>query len=103
MAAAKRTVKGTIIITGGAGGLGRGIAISIASLKSYKLALIDVKNMEETMKLCRGVNEYVEMKSYQIDISNANDLKTTINKINNEFGPISSLVNNAGLIYLNEI
>eukprot|EP01084_Bolivina_argentea_P085408 154359_1 len=96
-------MKSTVVITGAAGGLGRGMAISIASLKCYKLALIDIKNMDETIKLCHGVNEYVEIQPYQMDISNSKDLKATINKISVEFGPISSLINNAGLIYLNEI
>ena len=97
------TVQGTVVITGAAGGLGRGMAIAIASMKRYKLALIDIKNMDETIKLCHGVNEYIKVKSYQIDISNLQDLKTTIFEINDTFGPISSLINNAGLIYLNEI
>ena len=96
-------MKPTVIITGGAGGLGQGMAISIASLKCYKLALIDVKNMDETIKLCRGVDEFSDIKSFQIDISNSDDLKATIDEINHGFGPIASVINNAGLIYLNEI
>eukprot|EP01084_Bolivina_argentea_P181126 312863_1 len=93
----------TMIITGAAGGIGRGIAIAVASMKCYKLALIDIKKCDETIKLCQGVNEFIEIKQYKIDVSNSNALKSTIQQINNEFSPIACLVNNAALIYLNEI
>lgn len=93
----------TIIITGAAGGIGQGIAIALAALKGYKLALIDIKSMDKTISLCHGVNEFVKIRSYQLDISDLKALRLTIDKINKEFGPISCLVNNAALIYHNEI
>ena len=59
--------------------------------------------MDETICLCHGVNEFVSIQSYKIDVSNLKDLRLTISKINDEFGPISCLINNAALIYHHEI
>ena len=85
-----------IVITGAAHGLGRELAKLLAA-KQAKIGLIDVNktnciNVEKEIEASGGI-----AKGYHCDITDEINLKKTINKIENDLGPIDILINNAGV------
>jgi len=95
------TVKGSVLITGASKGIGRAIAVKLAYNNQYKLALLsrDTNKLIETKKICEMVNPNVDIMLISCDITDNNKLKQNIDKINDTFGPLMILVNNAGYLY----
>ena len=87
----------TAIITGGAGGLGAGIAKILAE-QGASISLIDIDS--ERLKVtsneisCFGT----KISLFQCDVTNQNDVKNTINLIEEKMGSTDILVNAAGVI-----
>jgi NAD(P)-dependent dehydrogenase (short-subunit alcohol dehydrogenase family) len=83
------------IITGSARGIGQAIAIAFAKAGA-DVAILDLKleNLAETKKLCEveGVKAY----PYQCDVTKDDIVKSTVEKIEKEMGPVYVVVNNAG-------
>ena len=88
--------KKVALITGAARGIGRAIALTLAA-EGIDIAVgdiafpDDISTMEDAKKL--GVNA-VEAK---IDVSDPESVKTAVDKITEELGPVTILVNNAGI------
>jgi 3-oxoacyl-[acyl-carrier protein] reductase len=83
------------LITGGAGGIGRGIALQFADEGcAVAIADIDVKNAGET------INEVARKGraglAIQCDVTDGRQVKQTVEKVISQFGKIDILVNNAG-------
>ena len=87
----------TAIITGGAGGLGAGIAKILAE-QGANISLIDI----DSEKLKVTSNEIscfgTKISLFQCDVTNQNDVKNTINLIEEKMGSTDILVNAAGVI-----
>ncbi len=85
------------VITGGARGLGQAMAERIAQ-EGGKLALLDV----EAEQLAATVNELTQRgfsaQGYPVDITDEQQLVTTFAAIAARLGPISGLINNAGIL-----
>ena len=84
------------VITGAARGLGLEFAKDLASLGG-KLALVDMnqEGLEEAVKTLR---EYqVEIRSYTANVAIEADVVAMFDKIQQDFGQIDGLVNNAGI------
>ncbi len=87
----------TAIITGGARGIGKAIAIKFAS-EGANIAITDliydenVKNFENELH-----NMGIKAKAYASDASRFDQTQETVNQILNDFGSIDILVNNAGI------
>jgi 3-oxoacyl-[acyl-carrier protein] reductase len=81
------------IITGAASGLGAAIAARLAK-EEVKLALLD-QNEENLQQLAKSLPP--DTKTYQLDITNENLVKQTIDTIQQHFGSIDILVNSAGI------
>lgn len=91
----------TIIVTGSSRGIGRGIALELAS-SGWNIAVNYAGNKEaadETLHLCRNTAIGPEQKfaAFQGDISKAEDRKSLISRVISTFGDFSGLVNNAGV------
>jgi 3-oxoacyl-[acyl-carrier protein] reductase len=86
-----------IAITGGAQGLGKVMAISLAR-KGAKLALIDMNldRLAETQAECQSFN--VEANIYQCNVAEEQQVESTFNKIIDDFGQLDALINNAGIL-----
>lgn len=87
----------TIIVTGSSDGIGKEIAIQL-SKQNTNIALI-ARNEEKlnlVKKECEK-NTSGEVKVYSCDISNTQNIKSTIESIKEDFGKINGLVNNAGI------
>ena len=83
------------LVTGGGSGLGASIALAL-SRSGAKVALAarrkdKLRETEDLIKTSGGVAE-----SYDLDVSNENDVKSCLNSIISSMGEIDILVNNAG-------
>ena len=79
------------IVTGGAKGLGLGIAQKLKELEATVIVIDFDKQSLESLD-----NEYIK---YCIDLTNYQSVERSINDIMVQFGKINVLVNNAGKIY----
>ncbi|WP_019147245.1 SDR family NAD(P)-dependent oxidoreductase [Timonella senegalensis] len=81
------------IITGGAGGIGRGISLAMAK-EGAKLAIVDI-NEEAGAKTLADVSEFTEAIFINKDISNQDNVKAIVAQTVEHFGHLDILVNNA--------
>ena len=83
-----------VLITGGASGIGETIVENFLQQGS-KVVFID-KDKENGLQLVSRLQKYDFNAIFkECDLVDIDDLKTTINQIHSEIGPISILVNNA--------
>ncbi|MEI8349737.1 MAG: 3-oxoacyl-[acyl-carrier-protein] reductase [Candidatus Omnitrophota bacterium] len=84
-----------VIVTGGAQGIGKEIALGFAKEKA-KVAILDVNEvqLEQTVTELKGVSEAMWAK---VDVTNIGEVEKNINKIIDIFGRVDILVNNAGI------
>ncbi|XP_075163182.1 17-beta-hydroxysteroid dehydrogenase 13 [Haematobia irritans] len=86
------------VVTGGAQGLGRQLAIELAK-RGCDIAVVDI--LEDKAKdTAKYLNEVfnVKAKSYKVDISNYHQLVDFHSQVVRDFDDITIVVNNAGLI-----
>jgi len=87
----------TAVVTGGARGIGRAIALAFAG-EGADVAVTDLRiddNALETEKLIRQIG--VKCKVYASDASNFGDTEKVVEQIVSDFGTVDILVNNAGI------
>ncbi|MCR5771908.1 MAG: 3-oxoacyl-[acyl-carrier-protein] reductase [Butyrivibrio sp.] len=91
------------LITGGSRGIGRAIAVSMAS-EGYDLVIGYAGNSakaDETRELCFKAasdnNKEIRVISVQADVSKEDGAKALVEAAMNEFGRVDVLVNNAGI------
>lgn len=86
-----------IIVTGAGSGLGRELALTLLS-RNAKVAALDI-NAEGLSQTIELASEYKnDIKTYQIDITNKENIEALPNKIINDFSSVDGLINNAGII-----
>lgn len=94
----RRSVKGdTVVITGGASGLGRLTALRLAKLGA-KVILWDVqedglKRVAEEIKAAGGA-----VYTYPVDLRSRDDIYKTAEKTKADVGKVDILINNAGIV-----
>lgn len=83
------------LITGGAAGIGRVIALELA--KSYPVVLLDVneEGLAETEKAVEDAGG--KAASYKADVSSFDEMTELASKVEAEQGPINMIINNAGI------
>ena len=80
-----------IVITGGADGIGKALAKRFLNESPNSVHLIDINpNVIH-------VAELMGVKGYVVDVSNSDNLKSTLNKIINQIGKIDLFCSNAGI------
>ncbi len=87
----------TALITGGARGIGRAIALAFAE-QGANVAFSDLKiddNATELEKSLQGMG--IKAKAYASDASQFMDSENLVNEVVSEFGSVDILVNNAGI------
>lgn len=87
----------TFVITGAAQGLGEAISVSLARLGA-KLALLDVnaERLDQTLAACK--NEGSDSYAFTCDVADETGVRRCFASIEEHLGPISGLVNNAGIL-----
>ncbi|MDH6250574.1 putative oxidoreductase [Chryseobacterium sp. H1D6B] len=83
----------TILITGG----GSGIGLEIAKLLNAENKVIIAGRNKE--KLDSAAKDLANVSAIQADITNENDLDRLVEEINNKYGGLNILINNAGHAY----
>ncbi len=85
----------TVVVTGGAKGIGRGICLEFA--KNGCNVCVNYRSSidEDFIKELESYN--VKVKAYKWDVKDFNETKEMIDQIKEDFGTIDFLVNNAGI------
>lgn len=85
------------IISGGSRGIGRAVALELAA-KGAKVAFTYFKSKEAADKVInKGSNLSGEIKSYEVDIKDPQQVKAMIGDVIKEWNSIDIVVNNAGI------
>ena len=87
------------IVTGASRGIGRAIALNLAS-RGARVACIatSAANAEESAALCSAAaGEGAEARAYGVDVANTNAVSELVDGIKKELGGLDLLVNNAGI------
>ncbi|MBR0420305.1 MAG: SDR family oxidoreductase [Erysipelotrichaceae bacterium] len=87
-----------VLITGGTGGIGKAIALELAR-NNYDLVINFHSAQAKAEQLKQQIeNEFgVRCMIYQADVSNEDEVDQMITEIENEFGGVDILINNAGI------
>lgn len=83
------------IITGGAKGIGKGIALKFAE-EGCAIAIADISLKEANDTLAEVAKRGSEGLAIQCDVTNSKQVRATVDKVIGKFGKIDILVNNAG-------
>ncbi|MDP8289724.1 MAG: 3-oxoacyl-[acyl-carrier-protein] reductase [Candidatus Susulua stagnicola] len=84
-----------VVVTGGAQGIGRQIALNFAKLKA-KVVILDL--VEESLKQAQEeISSHSECLYYVVDVTNNLQVEETVNKIIDNSLKIDILINNAGI------
>ena len=86
-----------IVITGGAQGLGFAMAEKFASLGA-NIALIDMQQDILDTAVSALAKYGTKVQAYVANVTDEDAVVTTFNTINNDFGHIGVLINNAGIL-----
>lgn len=88
----------TVLITGGAAGIGKVMAHKILEQGASRMILWDVnkENLEFTTKELKGFG--FEVFSYIVDVSDIELVKQIAQKVKNKVGKVDILINNAGIV-----
>ena len=90
----------TALVTGGARGIGQGIALALAR-GGFDIAILSLEAPAEAETVIESVKRLGRRAFYvQHDIAQIEDFPTLIQRIESELGPIDCLVNNAGVTSL---
>ena len=90
----------TIIITGAASGIGRGLALE-AVLRGASVALLDIDSdgLSETLSLVNDINGSQTHSTSMLDVSSLDSWRSVRNKILDDHQTVDGIINNAGITY----
>lgn len=99
-AAAQRLAGKTILITGASSGIGRSTALEFARTSPKDLRLILTARREDALKkvaedIKAEVGEGVKVLPVKLDVSNADEVRSFVGKLPEEWRDIHILLNNA--------
>ena len=93
----KKIAGNLVLVTGGANGLGRELCLKFAENGCDILIMdIDMENAEKTVQDVRKCG--VKAKAYCADVSDYAACEVIKNEIEENFGPVDILINNAGIV-----
>jgi NAD(P)-dependent dehydrogenase (short-subunit alcohol dehydrogenase family) len=90
---------GLVVITGAASGIGRAVALRLAS-ESRELALLDLDEdgLAETARLVGTIPGAASPARYAVDVTDAERVEAVVADIADRAGAIAALVSNAGVL-----
>ena len=98
MTVLRKYMKKVIIITGGSRGIGAATAFAAAE-KGYAVGLNYLENKKAADEVIQKIHQRGgTAKAVPGDVSCEKDVLHLFDTVENEFGPITALVNNAGII-----
>jgi 3-oxoacyl-(acyl-carrier-protein) reductase len=88
----------TCLVTGGSRGIGRAIVSAMASAgANVAFTYQSSKEQAEELATLMTQKEGVHCKAFQANVASAEEMQKVVNEVVSEFGPITILVNNAGI------
>ncbi|MYY55653.1 SDR family NAD(P)-dependent oxidoreductase [Ligilactobacillus salivarius] len=85
-----------VLITGASGGLGEQIAYQVAKKGAIVVACARRKEkLDVVVENCQNLSKRLAY-AYQLDISKPEEVEKVVNEVEEEVGPVSVLINNAG-------
>jgi len=93
----KRFDNQVAIISGGADGLGKGIAERLAS-EGASVALFDINEKVLSQTVSEFKKKGLAVESYGVDISSDSAVQKAMQEVENRFGGIDIMVNSAGIV-----
>ncbi len=94
----------TVIITGGAGGLGRALTSKLLTLGA-NVALLDMTQLNFTDHFAKDAalqGKAAQLLSLKVDITQQGELNLALNQVINTFSRLDVLINNAGITHLSQ-
>ncbi|KAK5129547.1 hypothetical protein LTR08_003169 [Meristemomyces frigidus] len=93
----------TVVVTGASSGIGKSTALEFARTSPKNLKLIITARRIDTLKqiaeeIKKEVGEGVKVLPVQLDVSKADQVRSFVSNLPEEFREIDVLVNNAGLV-----
>lgn len=89
--------KKTVVLTGGASGIGRALAVQLGERGAH-LALSDIQPeaLEQSAQLARSAGAST-VRTYALDVADRDALKAHVDAVLADFGRVNALINNAGV------
>ncbi len=88
----------TVLITGGANGIGKLMAEKCCKLKATKVIIWDINETNLLKTAAEFQKNGLEVIPYIVDVSSQRDINSTAKKVLKEFGAIDIVINNAGIV-----
>ena len=94
---AKNVSKDVVLVTGGANGLGRALAFRFAR-RGARVVIWDIDRdaIEDTVKHFTALG--FKIFAYRVDVTDKEAVAKVANRVREEVGPVTLLVNNAGVV-----
>ncbi len=91
------TERPVALVTGGGRGIGRAIALAMAE-RGFSLAVNYSRSEKAALEVCDIIRQKGgEARSFQADVSKSEEVKILFSALQKDLGPVSVLVNNAGI------
>ncbi|PZS34271.1 MAG: NAD(P)-dependent oxidoreductase [Pseudonocardiales bacterium] len=99
------TVAGQVaLVTGAGGGIGRSLAVGLASAGAHVGLLGRTRStLEGTLRECAAAKGGAKAVAVPVDVTVADDVRAAVRTVERDLGPIDLLVNNAGRIDPTEV
>src|SRR6516225_11490813 len=92
-----RLVGRTAIVTGGAKGIGRGIAEAFAN-EGANVAIADIATLDQSSQVLEAIKKAGRRSLYMhTDVADEQQVQSMVESVHSAFGHIDILVNNAGI------
>lgn len=86
----------TAIVTGGSNGIGKAI-VKLLLKQGLNVAFTYNQNRVELASLNEEMGCNNQLKQYKLDLENKEDIVEVVNKVEEDFGQVDFLINNAGI------
>jgi len=88
----------TVLITGGANGIGKLMAEKCCKLKAANVIIWDINETNLLKTAAEFQEKGFDVVPYIVDVSSQRDINATAKKVLKEFGTVDIVINNAGIV-----